>query len=175
MSKKRYELNESSIEIIKAYCLEGYPPEEIVKLIYSFLLFPDIQPSSYFYSVVENICSSVYESNVQKLLRAHETKIVGEYLAIDRKHRKILSCFLKVANVYKNGLKTESLSKAVRKCAGWDDNLPTERILRKYLYLLKRYKLLEPSPYGKGYVKLSEMGRKIAEFIIEIENFLYKI
>jgi len=175
MPKKRYEISESSIKIIEAYCLEGYSPEEILKLIYSSLLFPGIRPSTYSYSIVESICSNVYKSNVQKLLKAYETKAVGECLAIDQKHRKILSCFLKVANGYKNGLKTENLSKAVRKCVGLDDNPYTRRILRKYLYLLKRYKLLEPSPYGKKFIKLSEMGRKVAEFIREVENLLYKI
>lgn len=116
-----------------------------------------------------------YISNVQKLLQAYERKTVGDYLLVDRKHREILSYILSEASKYKQGVKPKSLVKAVKRHVRVYDNGKLERIIHEYIRIFRQLGLFEDSPYGKGFIKLSDKGKNIAEFVKEVENLLYSI
>jgi len=171
MPRNRNKIDEASGKVIEAYCLDGYTPGEILeKIDILSILSNNLNENK-----IKEICRKIYISNVQKLLQAYERKTVGDYLLIDRKHREILSRILLEASKYKEGVKPKSLVKAVKRRVRVYDNGKLERIIREYIRILRQFGLFEISPYGKEFIKLSDKGKNMAEFVKEVENLLYSI
>jgi len=171
MPRKRNYIDEASRKIIEAYCLDGYTSREILeKMDILSILSDNLNEIK-----VNEICLKTYISNVQKLLQAYEKKTIGDYLSIDRKHREILSYILSEASKYKQGVKPKSLVKAVKRHIKVYDNGKLERIIHEYIRIFRQFGLFEISPYGRRFIKLSDKGKNIAEFVKEVENFLYSI
>jgi len=171
MPRNRNKIDETSKKIIEAYCLDGYTSKEILeKIDILSILSNNLNEIK-----IKEICLKTYISNVQKLLQAYERKTVGDYLLVDRKHREILSYILSEASKYKQGVKPKSLVKAVKRHVRVYDNGKLERIIHEYIRIFRQFGLFEDSPYGKGFIKLSDKGKNIAEFVKEVENLLYSI